>query len=366
MYSKDQRIVMTLDAGGTNFVFSAIQGGKEIMAPINMPSVPNNMGKCLEQLVKGFTKVQESLSQKASAISFAFPGPADYLHGVIGDLPNFPAFRGGVALGPYLSEQFNMPVYINNDGNLYAYGEALFGMLPSVNRFLEESGSKRRYRNLIGLTFGTGFGCGVVLDRTLLTGDNGCGGDVWLMRNPKNPELIAEENVSIRAVKRMYHELSGADVTELSPKDIFDIAEGTREGNQEAARQSFYQLGEVAGDAIVHTLDIVDGLVVIGGGLSGASKYIMPGIMAEVRNRFHNVEGNCFSCLQSEAYDLTNPDDIEKFKDDGRKDVAVPCSDKVTDYYYERKVGISFSTIGTNQAIALGAYAFALNELDRA
>ena len=30
MYTNDNRIVMTLDAGGTNFVFYAIQGGKEI------------------------------------------------------------------------------------------------------------------------------------------------------------------------------------------------------------------------------------------------------------------------------------------------------------------------------------------------
>ena len=27
-YSADQRVVMTLDAGGTNFVFSAMQGGR--------------------------------------------------------------------------------------------------------------------------------------------------------------------------------------------------------------------------------------------------------------------------------------------------------------------------------------------------
>ena len=30
MYEHDERIVMTLDAGGTNFVFSAIQGCREI------------------------------------------------------------------------------------------------------------------------------------------------------------------------------------------------------------------------------------------------------------------------------------------------------------------------------------------------
>ena len=34
MYNNDNRIVMTLDAGGTNFVFSAIQGNKEIVVPV--------------------------------------------------------------------------------------------------------------------------------------------------------------------------------------------------------------------------------------------------------------------------------------------------------------------------------------------
>ena len=32
-YDADQRIVMTLDAGGTNFVFSAIQANREIIKP---------------------------------------------------------------------------------------------------------------------------------------------------------------------------------------------------------------------------------------------------------------------------------------------------------------------------------------------
>ena len=39
MYTNDNRIVMTLDAGGTNFVFSAIQGGKEIADPVVLPAL---------------------------------------------------------------------------------------------------------------------------------------------------------------------------------------------------------------------------------------------------------------------------------------------------------------------------------------
>ena len=33
-----------------------------------------------------------------------------------------------------LREQFGIPVFINNDGNLFAYGEALAGTLPEVNK----------------------------------------------------------------------------------------------------------------------------------------------------------------------------------------------------------------------------------------
>ena len=34
MYEYDKRVVLTLDAGGTNFVFSAIQGNNEMISPI--------------------------------------------------------------------------------------------------------------------------------------------------------------------------------------------------------------------------------------------------------------------------------------------------------------------------------------------
>ena len=98
MYTNDNRIVMTLDAGGTNLVFSAIRGGREIVTPITLPSCACHLDQCLGQLLTGFTHVSEQLPEAPVAISFAFPGPADYPAGIIGDLPNFPSFRGGVAL----------------------------------------------------------------------------------------------------------------------------------------------------------------------------------------------------------------------------------------------------------------------------
>ena len=90
MEQKDTNpIILTLDAGGTNFVFSAMQDGKEIAEPMRLPSEAADLGKCLANLRNGFKTIMKQLNKKPAAISFAFPGPADYAHGIIGDLPNF-------------------------------------------------------------------------------------------------------------------------------------------------------------------------------------------------------------------------------------------------------------------------------------
>lgn len=363
MYGHDERIVMTLDAGGTNFVFSAIRGNQDIVTPVCLPAVPDNLQECLDVLQRGFSSVREQLDGEAVAISFAFPGPADYENGVIGDLPNFPAFRGGVALGAFLEERFAIPVFINNDGNLFAYGEALSGVLPSINRELEAAGNPKRYRNLLGITLGTGFGAGVVIGNRLLTGDNGCGGDLWIMRNKKYTGLIAEESVSARAVLRVYAELGG-EANNLTPKDICDIAGGTCPGNREAALKSFDELGEIAGGAIVNALHIVDGMVVLGGGIAGAAKYILPGMMREMHRSISTFSGADFDSLQMKVYNLADAEEHQKFLSAASTWAQAPFAGRKVPYDRTKRIGVMVSTLGANRAIALGAYAFALQKID--
>lgn len=364
MYQFDNRIVMTLDAGGTNFVFSAMQANEEIVNPIFLPSNADNLDKCLETLVEGFSKVKEALTETPVAISFAFPGPADYLNGIIGDLPNLKAFRGGIALGPFLNENFGIPVFINNDGDLFAYGEAIVGILPEINRKLAESGSPKRFRNLLGVTLGTGFGCGVVTNGKLHMGDNGSGGDVWVFRHKKHRNCITEESVGVSAVKRMYGEFSGDLKYDLSPKDIFDIAEGTKKGNQQAAMKTFAEMGEEAGDTIAHAITIIDGLVVIGGGLTGASKFFMPALMNELNGTIGKLNGQIFPRLEMKAYNLDNEQELNMFIKGNSTQVNVPGTTRMVNYDSAKRIGIAISRLGASKAIELGAYAFALNMLD--
>lgn len=363
-YTNDQRIVATLDAGGTNFVFSAIQGNKELIEPIRFSSNADDLEKCIATLKQGFSEVFEQLPSKPVAISFAFPGPADYALGIIGDLPNFPAFRGGVPLKAILEEAFGIPVYINNDGSLFAYGEALAGVLPELNKDLTEAGVSKQYKHLYGVTFGTGFGGGAVINNELLIGDNSCGGDIYCFRNKLYADDIAEESVGVNAIKRVYREVSGDD-TALEPKDIYDIADGAKDGNKAAAQQAFAELGEVAGDALAHALTTIDGIVAIGGGLAGAAKYIFPTLVKEMNSNFKRLSGDVLSRMQVKVYNLADAEEKKAFLKNDEVDIPVPGTTKTVKYNPERKIAVMASTLGASQAIALGAYAFALKNIDQ-
>ena len=364
MYRYDQRIVVTLDAGGTNLVFSAMQGCKFIVDPITYPSNAQDLDLCLATMVKGFGEIIEKLPEAPSAISFAFPGPADYVRGIIGGyLPNFPSFRDGVALGPFLEKKFGLPVYINNDGDLFAYGEALCGALPEVNARLAESGSPKRYRNLLGYTFGTGFGIGMVIDNRLNRGDNSCV-ETFCLPHKHNHEVIVEEGVAVRAIKRVYAELSGNASHGFEPKEICEIAQGKRPGNIEAARKAFEVFGEVAGDAMASAVTLVAGLIVIGGGITAAREFIMPSLLKELRGEMKTLSGDTLNRVQMKVFDLDNPEEFAAFAHGDIRRIKVYGTEDYTDYDPMKRVGVCISKLGASQAISVGAYAFALSQLD--
>ena len=361
----DKRIVLTLDAGGTNFVFGAIQANQELTQPVSLPSNADKLPHCIETIEEGFHSVLSHLKQKPVALSFAFPGPSDYKTGIIGKLNNLPAFTGNIPLGPILGNIFKLPVFINNDGDLYAYGEALSGFLPWINTLLKESGIEKRFRNLIGLTLGTGFGGGIVHDEVLLLGDNSMATEVWLLRNRLNPATNAEEGISIRAVRRVYSEITGIPTPLCpSPKEIYEIAIGKQEGDTDAAIQSFGQLGKVLGDVLGNLLTVIDGVAVIGGGLSGAMPMILPSMLEEINTTYLSYSGNTYPRLVQKVFNMDDPVTAQEFLRWDKQVVEVPVSGQKLSCYSEARIPIGTSRIGTSKAISLGAYAYALKQLD--
>lgn len=365
MYRFDNRTVVTLDAGGTNLVFGAMRGCEYITDPITYPSNARDLDLCLDTMVKGFREVIDSLDEKPVAISFAFPGPADYPHGIIGGyLPNFPSFRDGVALGPFLENEFGIPVFINNDGDLFAYGEALCGALPEINRRLAEAGSRKRFRNMLGYTFGTGFGIGMVVNGELNRGDNSCV-ETFCLPHKNKSGIIAEEGVAVRAIKRVYAEASGDYNHNFEPKDICEIADGKREGNMEAARKAFSEFGETAGDSMAIAAQLVDGIIVIGGGITAAGRWILPSLLKEMRSKLATLGGDEVSRVQMEVFNLDDPAEFEAFARGNTRTVVVRGTNLTVEYDDMKRIGVTFSKLGASRAISAGAYAFALSQIDQ-
>ncbi len=362
----DKRIVMTLDAGGTNFVFSAIQGGEEIVEAINLSAAAGSLNEVLERIIQGFEEVKSKLAEAPVAICFAFPGPAEYDLGIIGDLANLPHFRGGVALGPMLEEKFGIPVYINNDGDLFTYGEAISGLLPEINQQLAESGNPKRYHNILGATFGTGFGGGIVSQGELFTGDNSAQGEINRMRSKVHPFYSAEEAVSIRGVRKAYaREANISEVMAPTPQSIFDIGMGKVEGNTQAARKTYKKFAIAAGDVLANAITLIDGLIVLGGGLSGAHPLFMQQLVSEMNHKFDTPGGGSLSRLEVRVYNLENEKERRKFFVGNKQEIQVPFSEKKINYDPLKRIGVGISRLGTSRATAIGAYAFALNQLDK-
>ena len=357
-------IILTLDAGGTNFNFSAIQNGSRVGDILSLPAHADNLDKCLDTLKKGFRHLMDESNKKPAAISFAFPGPADYRNGVIGDLPNLPAFSGGIPLGPILEEEFQIPVFIHNDGNLFACGESKAGFLPWVNHKLEEQGNPKRYNNLIGITVGTGFGTGIVVNGKLLEGDNNASSETWKMRNKRHPYSFLEDTLSIHGLKRMYAEQIAMDPAKApEPFEIYRIAKGEAEGIEQAAREAFLRYGEVLGDAISTMINIIDGVVVIGGGVAGAYPLFSGAMLDQFNSSYDLLNGKRTSRLVQKMYDLERDWSLKQFLQDDMREIELPSGTKKVRFEENKKLAVGLSRLGTSEAIPLGADYSAISRL---
>ena len=76
------------------------------------------------------------------------------------------------------------------------------------------------------------------------------------------------------------------------------------------------------------------------------------------------LDGQKFPRSQTRAYDLTDSVQFEMFLKGSSTEIVVSGTSMTLPYDAEKKTGVVTSAIGASKAIALGAYAFALNQID--
>src|SRR5690606_9564246 len=130
-------------------------------------------------------------------------------------------------------------------------------------------------------------------------------------------------------------------------------------GNVPAARQAYATLGEVVGDALANALTLIDGLAVIGGGLSGAAPLFMPRLIEEMNGTIAKYDGTRIPRLAQKAFNLDDPTQLDQFLRGEAREITVPRSQKMLSYDPLRRLGVGISELGTNEAVGIGAYAYA-------
>ncbi len=124
-------------------------------------------------------------------------------------------------------------------------------------------------------------------------------------------------------------------------------------------------MGEVVGDALANAITLFDGLVVIGGGLSRAHHLFMPAVMDELNGTIEGFDGTSYGRIVQRAFNLEDAGQRAGFVKDEARRIPIPGSDQTVAYDPFKRIGIGTSVLGTSRAVGIGAYAFALNEIDR-
>lgn len=155
-----------IDLGGTNIVASVVDDGYNIIATGKTPTaVPRSADEIFDDIAAVCREAMDKagLSIKdISSVGMGTPGTVNS-DGVI-EFANNLGFNNVPAHDMLVERLGDIPVFIDNDANCAALGEAYAGC---------GNGSK----NFVAVTLGTGVGSGIIVDGKIVTGVNCAGGE---------------------------------------------------------------------------------------------------------------------------------------------------------------------------------------------
>ncbi len=149
--------VIGIDIGGTSIVGGRVEKGV-IIHQITVDTQANIGGEftllALRKLIK------ELITPETKAIGIGVPSVVDRVKGIIYNVQNIKDWDE-VHIKKIIQEEFNLPVFVDNDANCFSLGEKIYG-------------EGHKYENFVGITLGTGVGGGIIQNNHLMK-DANCG-----------------------------------------------------------------------------------------------------------------------------------------------------------------------------------------------
>jgi glucokinase len=281
------KYIIGVDLGGTQIraCLADMEGGilrlerQPTLAREGLQPVLGRMKDMIGAVLRGIKR------DDVLGIGIASPGPLDPRTGVVIAPPNLPGWDN-VPLRDIMSQEFGLPVFVNNDANLAALAEYRFG-------------AGRGASDLVYLTISTGIGGGIICGGQLALGAHGlagepghatvkpagprcnCGNVGCLECMSAGPAIArhAMELISQGQESALSEVLQGG--AELSAKLVGEAAEDGDHVAQQAIGRAAYYLGI----GVLNLIHIVDpDIVILGGGVTKLGPLLFDPVRAWVRD----------------------------------------------------------------------------------
>lgn len=278
--------VAGIDVGGTKISTAIADGEGAIIEKITLATgAREGEAAVMARILQSVDMVLEASgipAKEVMTIGIGAPGPQDTETGAIITTPNLP-FRNFSLTRP-LEERFGIPAFLDNDGNVAAIGEWMFG-------------AGKGYDNVIYLTVSTGVGGGAVLSGRPYHGSRSNAMEVGHMTidafsphrcncgNYGDVEALASGTAIARRAKEA---MAAGRETSLSQHEVvtsYEVYQAYKKGDplsMEILDQAWDYLG-IAVANIILTFD--PDIIAIGGGVSRIGEDMFRAVRASARKR---------------------------------------------------------------------------------
>jgi predicted NBD/HSP70 family sugar kinase len=303
----EDNAVMGVDLGATHCRLALMDISGQVLASREdallidegPEAVLTHVDRRLHDLLDEANKPLEALR----AIGMGVPGPVEFASGQPNNPPIMPGWNE-YPIPEFFTERYGISVLVDNDVNVMALGEQ--------RRAFPDT------RYLMFVKIGTGIGCGIVVDRALYRGADGCAGDIGHIRlDPTGPVcgIIADGDLhrgaqgcagDIGHIRVSGHEdagcrcgnsacleavAGGAALARRLTDFGFEVATGSEvvelvmSGNIQALRL-VREAGRVVGEVLAGLVNFFNPeVIVIGGVLSAVHDHLLAGVREVIYRR---------------------------------------------------------------------------------
>ncbi|MEV8451542.1 ROK family transcriptional regulator [Streptomyces sp. NPDC052095] len=264
--SGDAGIVIGVDFGHTHLRVAVGNLAHQVLAEESEPldvdaSSAEGFGRA-ETLVRRLIEATGVGPDKVIGVGLGVPGPIDVESGTLGSTSILPGWTG-INPGKELSGRLGVPVYVDNDANLGALGELVWG-------------SGRGVKDLAYIKVASGVGAGLVIDGRIYRGPGGTAGEIGHITLDESGPVCRCGNrgclETFTAARYVLPLLQPSHGTDLTMERVVQLA---REGDP-GCRRVIADVGRHIGSGVANLCNLLNpSRVVLGGSLAEAGELVL-------------------------------------------------------------------------------------------